>query len=701
MFNSKLLILVITFVAGQALAQTQSSPPGYYIGIAPAEDRWVTLPMGAVYQGVEISYLLGQKLSESGKFIPVLIDPPPLAAPIPTPAPLATFSPLGRKTLNRVSSPAAVQDRQSQIPLEWTTWLQNQSTGNSNLANSGAHTMVQSHSFQGMVSSKPLYSIRVQPVVETLIYSSGDRSDRSVYGFSPTHTNLFNQGRAGALDNGYVATLDQTQQCQKADFFNGQLDPNGYGPFSSNYGSNFDQGVTFNIFGQGFAFILKKFQVADQIRFLVDDSQLGTHQEYVFNTTAKGTDVYVWGSYENYSGSIDIQTRTTMIAALQNLLPQVVDDFIGQRFAGPWEATIMSNTAPITINAGLNQNVQQGLQVATENGNIFQVQYTNVDSAQLIQLSGTGDVQVGDLVQVYNGKPLVWTTPTPAPAPVTPVAPLNVGPNASRVLASEPAPVVQTFTSQKAITLDQVARASQQVAAVAACVDKKPGMIEEALDSLFIPYGLYRYLEVFDQAAKPPTTPAPPVIAGDGPTSNSGGLRIAIIDSGIDFKDSKIKTHLAFSSQNVYEGFDFISWDTRPSDDNGHGTAAAKLLLSLVKKPIVFLSAKVIGSQGETSSSAIYDGFTFAINSRVDAIVVPWSSMASSLEAYILGAQLAAAANIPVFVAPGTVQAQENIYVGSMGTKSFKTSGLEATVKLPPEGVAAIQALASWINSKK
>lgn len=680
MFINKFILITITLVASQSLAQSNVTPPGYYIGIAPAEDRWVTLPMGAVYQGVEISYLLGQKLLDSGKFIPVIIDPPPPATPVATPVPV--------HALNIVSSEAALVDRQAQIPNQWTTWLQNPSA-----------TMY-----------APNYSIRVQPVVEKLLYSSGERSDRQVYGFSPDHINLFNQGRAGALDNGYVASVDQAQQCQKADFFNGQLDPNGYGPFSSNFGSNFDEGVTFDIFGQGVAFILKKFQVADQIRFLVDDSQAGTHQEYIFNTQAKGTDVYVWASYENYSGSIDIQTRTTMIAALQNLLPQIVDDLIGQRFSGPWEATITSITNGITLSAGLNQSVQQGLQLQSENGNIFQVQYTGESSATLVLVSGTAEVQVGDMVQAYYGKPLVWATPTPAPAPAS--SPLEVASSSAtgaRVLASEPAPVVsgspsnqvQTFTSQKTITLNQATRASQQVAAVAACVDKKPGMIEQALDSLFIPYGLYRYLEVFDQAAKPPTTPAPPIVAGDGPASNIAGLRIAIIDSGIDVKDSKIKAHLAFSSQNVYEGFDFISWDNRPSDDNGHGTAAAKLLLSLVKKPIVLLSAKVIGSQGETSSSAVYDGFTFAVNSRVDAIVVPWSSMTSSLEAYILGAQLAASANIPVFVAPGTIPAQENIYVGSSGTKSFKTSGLEATVKLAPEGVAAIEALANWINSKK
>ncbi len=691
MLKSNLLLIVLISWASQGFTQSGGPGPGYYIGIAPAEDRWVTLPMGAVYQGVEISYLLGQKLSESGKFIPVYIDPPPVAV---TQAPLAApQNYVPQLSSNITSSEASALERQAQIPSAWTSWLQDS---------------------RFATQQEPLYSLRVQPVVETLIYSSGDRSDRSVYGFSPDHTNLFNQGRAGALDNTYVASFDQTQNCQKADFFNGQLNPYGYGPFSSNYGANFDQGVNFNILGQGFAFILKKFQISDQIRFLIDDLNLGTHEELVFNTTAKGSDVYVWGSYQNISGSIDIQTRTTMIAALQKLLPQVVDDLIGQKFSGPWETSITSISGEITIGAGLNQNVQQGQQLASANGNIFEVQFTGPQSASVIQISGSAPVEVGDLLQAYFGKPLVWAAPTPPPAPSQLQGPLLVQGAGARALASvstnntsaQGANQVQIFSSQKTVILDQTTRAAEQVAAVAACVDKKPDIIEQTLDSLFIPYGFYRYAEVFDQAPKAPkvtpsSTPPPNLDLPPSPGA-SNGLRIAIIDSGIDFKDSKIKSHLSFSNQNIYEGFDFISWDSRPSDDNGHGTAAAKLLLSLVKnKKVSFLSTKVIGSQGETSSSAIYDGFTFAVKSQVDAIVVPWSSIPSTLDAYILGAQFAADSNIPVFVAPGTVPAQSNIYVGTLGTKSFKTSGLEAKVKLPPEGVAAIQALANWINSKK
>jgi hypothetical protein len=149
----------------------------------------------------------------------------------------------------------------------------------------------------------------------------------------------------------------------------------------------------------------------------------------------------------------------------------------------------------------------------------------------------------------------------------------------------------------------------------------------------------------------------------------------------------------------VLNGFDFISWDSRPSDDNGHGTAAAKLLLKLVKKPIVILPIKVLGAQGETSSSAVYDGFAYAAENHPDIVIAPWSSIASAEEAYAEGAQLVANENIPVFVGANTMPSQNNIYLGQVSSKGFKTSGLEATVVLAPIGVGAIQAAANFINS--
>jgi hypothetical protein len=653
-------ILGICIVSWSVASSADSvSLPKYYIGINPAEDRWVTMTSGQVYQGIEISYLLGQELLNTGQFMPILLQAPVSA---------------GLVGANDVSSVLKTEQRDAQIPLGWKSWI-GQNEEAQNLAPQSSQNQV--------------YSITVTPIVETLIYASGARSDRFVFGFSPDHINPFNQGRAGAQDNEYVAAPSQAAQCAKPDFFTGQFNPTGWGPFSSIFGSNFDQGATFDILGEGIGFKSFQYEVIDQIRFIIDDSSLGTHEELVFKTTAKGNDVSVWTGYKGFTLSVDLQRGASLMAALQTILPQIVNSLIQERFSTPWESTIATTGSSITIAAGLNQNVQPGLQLMTPDGNIFQVSSVTGTNATLAELSGATLPAVGEPVQVYLGKAVSWPTSLPSTA-----ATQGPAANGAHVRVSQKqtaSGMEKVYAAQANIVLDQKTRALAQKAVVAGCSDSNPGWFETFMDSIFIPYGYGRYADVFDQAAKPPTGKS---------TTSAQALRIAIIDSGLDVKDSTIAPNLSFNTSNQLEGFDFISWDTRPSDDNGHGTAAAKLLLSLVKKPVTFLSAKVIGPRGETSSSAIYDGFNFAVSSHADAIVVPWSSISSTLDAYTQGVALAAAAQIPVFVAPNTVDAGSNVFVANMGTAGFKTQGLGVEVSLPPAGVGAVEALANWINSK-
>ena len=82
-----------------------------------------------------------------------------------------------------------------------------------------------------------------------------------------------------------------------------------------------------------------------------------------------------------------------------------------------------------------------------------------------------------------------------------------------------------------------------------------------------------------------------------------------------------------------------------------------------------------------------------------DVVIAPWSSTTSAEDAYSQGAQLVANENIPVFVGANSIPSQNNIYLGQVSSKGFKTSGLEATVVLAPIGVGVIQAAANWINS--
>ena len=345
--------------------------------------------------------------------------------------------------------------------------------------------------------------------------------------------------------------------------------------------------------GYGLTFKQMHFVIKDQIRFLVDNYITGTHQELVFQTKGTGSDLVVAGSYQGISLGFDIQRRTTLIQALQKLLPTVVDDFIADNFSSGWETTITGvSPSGITINAGMNQNVNFGLELISQTGNIYGVIAVSGTTSTVALEEGTSAPVVGDILQVYTGIVPNFTVPDSTAPPVT----QSGASTASHVLVQTnalPTGVEKVYAAETVIPTDQTASASTQATAVAACVDHKPGFLESLALSLGQPYGLYRYLNVFDQKIPP------------APVVSSGVIRVALIDSGVDVKDSQIKSL-------VLNGFDFISWDTRPSDDNGHGTAAAKLLLKLTKKPFVILPIKVMGPQGETSSSAIYDGFAYA-----------------------------------------------------------------------------------------
>ena len=193
-----ILISMIGIVGETALAaSTAVSSPKYSIGIYPAEDRWVTLTDGThVYQGVEISYLLGQKLLDTNNYTPVLLD---AAVPL--------------EQWKESSS----SERNAQIPSAWTAWL-----GNNNNQSAVAGSTISS---LDQNTSNGLYQVKITPVVETLLYASGSRSDRLVFGFSPDHLNPFNQGRAGMQDNEFVANAAQQAACQKPGFFQWSVYP--------------------------------------------------------------------------------------------------------------------------------------------------------------------------------------------------------------------------------------------------------------------------------------------------------------------------------------------------------------------------------------------------------------------------------------------------------------------------------------------
>jgi len=438
--------------------------------------------------------------------------------------------------------------------------------------------------------------LKVTPHIETLLYASGSRSNRLVYGFAPDRVNIFNSGIEGSLENEFVASGEEASQCIKPDFFEGRFNTHGWGPLSSNFGANFDEGFVINIAGYGIGFKQKKFEIKNQIRFAIEDMRSGKKQDLIFDIKAYGKDTFIAGSYSGFALGLEIQRRETLIEALKKILPIAVDGII-----------------------------REGL----------------------IPLNHKGIVEK-----------------------------------------------VKNFSEEIEIKMPKTQRAAVQANALGSCLEKSGNWLEDSIEGIFSFYAYWRYKKILDQPLKSKISALP---------LNVSNIKVAIIDSGIDYNDKKIgKNVIRFSGDQVL-GFDFISWDSRPSDDNGHGTATAKYFLKTIKTDYAIIPIKVIGPFGDTHSSAIYDGFSYAVNQKVDAIVVPWAPALKLTEAYKRGAQLAAQNGIAVFVAPKSMEPGENIFVATVnGQTAFKTKGLgKMHLELPADGVAVVDEFNLWLQNTR
>ncbi|MFA6963972.1 MAG: S8 family serine peptidase, partial [Patescibacteria group bacterium] len=98
-------------------------------------------------------------------------------------------------------------------------------------------------------------------------------------------------------------------------------------------------------------------------------------------------------------------------------------------------------------------------------------------------------------------------------------------------------------------------------------------------------------------------------VVTDGTQITGKGMRIAIIDTGVDYSHADLGGCLGANCK-VIGGYDFVSNDNDPMDDQGHGThvaatAAGKGLLNGVAPDASIIAYKVLDQNGSGYSSAV------------------------------------------------------------------------------------------------
>lgn len=176
------------------------------------------------------------------------------------------------------------------------------------------------------------------------------------------------------------------------------------------------------------------------------------------------------------------------------------------------------------------------------------------------------------------------------------------------------------------------------------------------------------------------------------------GVRIAIIDTGIDYNHPDLK-------HSYRGGYDFVNGDDDPYDDNGHGTFVAGIIAgtinggkaSLGAAPDVEIYAvKVMGANGRGSIGNIVKGIQWAIDHDIQIICMSLSTSTDSPalrekldEAYERGILLVAAAGNTGGRVTYPARYGGVIAVGSVdeGNQTAKSSATGPEVELVAPGV--------------
>lgn len=636
-----LVLIAISFsflLSQNSVAQEQV--PKLRVIVNEAEDRWITFADGQrIYHGADISYLLSQAVFDDGRF--TLIKGPKILNSTTS----GSFEIFSEMQGGHLLSETELAER---LPKQVFTYDRG------------------GFSTQGLPD---MVHIIIKPRLETLLYSSGEKSNRFVAGFSPDRINPFNAGRAGSLDNEFVVppsnpSTPNAPACQNPDFFRGHFNPHGYGPWKSNFGANADEGFIFEILGFGVGFKKKSYQIKTEIFFDVEYPLLGKKKTFSYSTIGKGRDIFIAGSYQGFSLGLEIQKRKTLRQALAEILPQVISGFtseIGQKL---WQSQIIKVDNGILMDGGYTDGITPDQIFVSNYGSIYTPKSILADVTILSPSDrNTTAPFAGEQLRLWSDSSNPWDS-------------------SFRILASNDENVEEgTHVTNKTVELTQTSDPQDlkvlSQRADELCPPKKVGWFERLVTNLMGVYSLYRYHNVFDQPNEEPV---------------GVGLalpKVAIISSGVSPREKALKGF-------VGAGFDFISWDERPSDDNGAGTAAALYLKQLSEKNFVIVPIKVVGPFGEIHSSELYSAFKY-LSSRSDIqfVAVPFGPSVKSL-AFEKGVSELVAARKQVVIpekyfVKGAVAAPE-------GANSIVYKAMQSKVELSKEGVGVIDRTAQILR---
>lgn len=108
-----------------------------------------------------------------------------------------------------------------------------------------------------------------------------------------------------------------------------------------------------------------------------------------------------------------------------------------------------------------------------------------------------------------------------------------------------------------------------------------------------------------------------------GSVLNMPEIKIAVIDSGVDYNHSFLRNRVDTS-----RGYDFYNGDYDPMDDNSHGTHVAGIITDNTLSNVTIIPIKVTNSNGSMTTTDLKSGIQWAINKNVNIINLSLGALA-------------------------------------------------------------------------
>lgn len=478
--------------------------------------------------------------------------------------------------------------------------------------------------------------------VEQLTFTHGSRGIKRYAGYGTDFKTPFNDGSFDAKNEFPARSLELVSS-----WFGTSFDPIGNAATNTIAGVETGNEGEFNLIVASAYYRRDSYLATAKVSTALRLAAEQVDRPALIDTTGTGFLFAMGGSYREITLGFGIAKRDALKQTFDQSVQKMAENIETELFAIPFRTKIERNGSEgIILNAGRREGIKVGdLFQHKANGVVSTLKVVEafLIGSHVEVVSGGKDFQIGDIVTL--NEPSIMASAGDLPD------------NREVATPGDPPPATHSH-----ITIDPPE------------FHDPDGNVSKGLNAkgLLLPYLLWRWSQ-YDQEIdqKMELKPQGDLFAAAQTRWNLGaihvadawkrglrgkGVKVAVIDSGVDYNHKNLAQVLARD----YAGFDFMSHDEKPFDDNSHGTAIAGLIgAQAVEKNQVgiapgaqILAYKAFDPYGGTTSAALYGAFDRAIKDGAKIIVCGWDTRHES-QALTQAVALAEAKGVLVVSAAG------------------------------------------------